>query len=71
MYLFYGFTMSEFIRISRSILLLKDLLDRLISPDRSKHMVLKQIKKAFNRHPKAFQKYQIMVSDIVSKIAAT
>ena len=47
----------------------KNLLDQ-ISQDDSKHMVLKQIKKAFNRHPKVFQKY-IMDSDIASRIAAT
>ena len=47
----------------------KNLLDQ-TSQDDSKHLVLKQIKKAFNRHPKVFQKY-IMDSDIVSRIAAT
>ena len=34
-------------------------------------MLLKRITKAFNKHPEGFQKYHIMVSDIVSKIAAT
>ena len=34
-------------------------------------MLLKQIKKVFNRHPEAFQKLHIMASDIVSKFAAT
>ena len=34
------------------------------------NMLLKQIKKAFSRHPEAFQKYPIMASDIVSKTAA-
>ena len=37
----------------------------------SKPMILKQVKKAFQRYPEAFQKYHIMASDIVSKIAAT
>ena len=37
----------------------------------SKQMLLKQIKKAFNRHPEAFQKDYIMALDIVSKIAVT
>ena len=36
-----------------------------------KNMFLRQIKKAFNRHPQAFQKYYIMGSDIVSNIAST
>ena len=53
--------MSEFVRIARSTLLLKDLLpeaknllDRMISQGGSKHILLKQINKPFNRHPKAF-----------------
>ena len=73
----YGLTKSEFVRINRSALLLKDvlpvaknILDRMLSQGGSKHMSLKQIKKAFNRHPEAFQKH-IMTSDSVSKIAAT
>ena len=36
-----------------------------------KNMFLRQIKKAFNRHPQAFQKYHIMGSEIVSNIAST
>ena len=31
-------------------------------------MLLKHIKKAFNRHPEAFHKYHIMAPDIVSEI---
>ena len=31
-------------------------------------MLLKHIKKAFNRHPEAFHKYHIMASHIVSEI---
>ena len=30
-------------------------------------MLLKQIKKAFSRHPETFQNYQIMTTDNVSK----
>ena len=70
--------MSEFVKIAGSTLLLKNflpvaksLLDRMINQAGSKQLLLKQIKKAFNRHPKAFQKYHIIASDIVSKIAAT
>ena len=58
----YSSTMSEFIRIARSTLLLKEflpvaknLLDQMISEGGYKHMLLKQIKKAFNRHLEAFQ----------------
>ena len=31
-------------------------------------MLLKHIKKAFNRHPEAFHKYHIMAPDIVGEI---
>lgn len=73
---FYSSTMLEFVRITRSALLLLDslsvakhLLDPMISQDSSRQMLLKQIKKLFNRHPEAFQKYHVMVSDIINKIA--
>ena len=69
---------SKFARIVWSTLLLKDfltvakdLLDRMINQGSSKYMLLKRMTKAFNKHPEGFQKYHIMVSDIVSKIAAT
>ena len=44
----------------------KNLLDRMTNQGGSK-----QIKKAYNRHPEAFQKNCIMASNIASKIAAT
>ena len=73
---FFGSSMPEFLRIARSTLLLEDflpvaknLLDRISQGD-SKHMLLKQIKKAFNRQPEVSQEY-IMDSDIVSRITAT
>ena len=75
---FYSSTLLEFVRIARSTLLLKDFLpvakkqlDRMISRGGSKHMLLKQIKKASDRLSEAFQKFHTMASDIVSKIAAT
>ena len=37
----------------------------------SKHILLKQIKKVFNRHPEAFPECHTMASDIVSAIVAT
>ena len=71
--------MSEFLRIAGSTLLLEDflsvtlnLMDRMINQGRPKHMLLKHVKKAFNRHPEAFHKYHkyhIMASDIVSNIS--
>ena len=71
--------MSEFLRIAGSTLLLEDflsvtlnLIDRMINQGWPKHMLLKHIKKSFNRHPEAFNKYHkyhIMASDIVSNIA--
>ena len=76
--IFYSPTMSEFLGIARSTSLLKDFLpltknlsDRMINQVDSKHMLLKQIKKSFNRHLQAFKKYHIMASDILSKTAAT
>ena len=75
---FYSTIMSIFLRIAGSVLLLKDfltvaksLLDRVINQGSSKQMILKQIKKAFNRHPEPFQKYHTMASYTVSRIAAT
>ena len=41
----------------------------MISQDVFKHMLLKQIKKAFSRYPEVIQKFYIMASDIVSKLA--
>lgn len=68
--------MLEFVRIARSALLLLDflsvtkhLLDPMISQDSSRQMLLKQIKKLFNRDPEAFQKHHVMVSDIINKTA--
>ena len=48
----------------------KNLSDRAINQGGTKHMLLKQIEKAFNRHPDAFQNYHIMDSDTVNKTAA-
>ena len=75
--IFYGSTMSEFVRIAKSILLLKSFLpaaknleDRMINQEGSKQILFKKIKEAFNTYPEDFQKY-IMASDIVSKIVVT
>ena len=77
--LFFIIPLSEFLRIAGSTLLLEDflsvtlnLIDRMINQGCPKHMLLKHIKKAFNRHPEAFHKYHkyhIIASDIVSSIA--
>ena len=84
--IFYSDIMSEFLRITRSKLLLQDVLlitknvlDVLlitknvlvINQGGSKHMFLKQIEKTFNRYPEVLQKYNFMDLDSVSKIAAT
>ena len=70
--------MSEFVRITRWAFLLKDvlpvakkLLNRMTSQGGSEYMLLKQIKKVFNRHPEAFQKSHIIDSDTVRKLSAT
>ena len=49
----------------------KNLLNLMIDQGESKHMLLKQIKKSFNRHPEAFQKFHSVASDIPSRIDAT
>ena len=74
--IFNSFTMSEFLRVARSTLLLKDflsialnLLEQLIDQSSFKHMLLKHIKKVFNGHSEDFHQYHIIASDIVSKIA--
>ena len=76
--IFYSDIMSEFLRITRSKLLLQDLLlitknvlDRVINQGGSKHMFLKQIEKIFNRYPDVLQKYNFMDLDSESKIAGT
>ena len=65
--IFYSSNMSEFVRITRSTLLLKDflhvaknLLDQMISQGGSK--LLEKFKKALNKHLEAFQEYHIMAS---------
>ena len=62
--IFYCFTMSEFVKIAGSTVLLKNflsvaksLLDRMIKQAGTKQLLLEQVKKAFNRHTKACQKY--------------
>ena len=45
--------------------------NQMINQAGSRHLLLKQIKKTFNRYPKAFQKYHIIASGIVSNIGAT
>ena len=59
--IFYRSTMSDFARIAKSILYLKDflpaaknLLDWMISQAGSNQLPLKQNKKVFNRHPESF-----------------
>lgn len=76
--IFYSSTMSEFAAIPKSTLLLKEfllvaknLLDWVINQADSKYLLLKQIKKTFYRHPEAFQKYYVIASNVVSKIAVT
>ena len=59
--IFYSSTMSEFARIAKSMLHLKDflpvaknLLHWMISQAGSNQLSLKQNKKVFNRHPESF-----------------
>ena len=75
--IFYCSTMSDFLRITRSKLLLKgflpvvkNLLYRVINGGNSKRVLLKQIKKAFSIIQRLFKNH-FMDSNIVSTIAAT
>ena len=61
--------MSFIVRIARLTLLLKDFLP--VAKKAVSNILLKQIKKAFNRHPEVFQKYYNMALDITGKTAAT
>ena len=61
--MFYGSIMSEFLRIARCTLLLKDfvpraksLFDRMVNQGGTKNKVLRQIRKAMLRHPEPFKK---------------
>ena len=63
-HVFYGSTMSEFLRIARCTLQYKDFLlsaialfNRMINQGGSKIVILKQISKAVMRHPIPFKKF--------------
>ena len=61
--------MSFIVRIARLTLLPKDFLP--VTKKAVSNILLKQIKKTFNRHSEVFQKYYNMALDITSKTAAT
>ena len=72
---FYGSILSEFLRIARSTLLFEDyypkanaLYLRMIAQGGEERLIVKQIKKAFNRHGDAFQKYHQTPSEIINKV---
>ena len=73
--MFYGSIMSEFLRIARCTLLLKDfvpraksLFDRMVNQGGTKNKVLRQIRKAMLRHPEPFKKFQTRPDGIISQI---
>ena len=73
--MFYGSIMSEFLRIARCTLLLKDfvpraksLFDRMVNQGGTKNKVLRQIRKAMLRHPEPFKKFQTRADDIILEI---
>ena len=75
--MFYGSIMSEFLRIARCTLLLKDfvprakkLFERMTNQGGTKSRVLQQIRKAMLRHPEPFKKYQTRPDGIISKITS-
>ena len=74
---FYGSTLSEFLRIARCTLHLEDFIPkakelyiRMTSQGGNKRKTLKQIKKAFSRHPEAFLQYHKSSTEIISEITA-
>ena len=73
--IYYSFTTSEFVIIAGSTFLPKNLFpaaeNQIINQGSSKRLLLTQIKNAFNRHPKAFQNYHFIASDILRIIATT
>ena len=71
-FIFYGSIMSEFLRIARCTRLIEDffpnakmLCEKMVSQGGSKNAVLKQIKKAIDRHPIPFSKYSLSTSEII------
>ena len=75
--MFYGSIMSEFLRIARCTLLLKDFVPRakklfegMTNQGGTKSRVLQQIRKAMLRHPEPFKKYQTRPDGIISKITS-
>ena len=64
--------MSEFLRIARCTRQIEDfiprakmLCERMVSQGGSKTTILKQIKKAIDRHPIPFSKYSLHTSEII------
>ena len=71
-FIFYGSIMSEFLRIARCTRLIEDfiprakmLCERMVSQGGSKNAVLKQVRKAIERHPIPFSKYSVPTSEII------
>ena len=75
--MFYGSTMSEFLRIARCTLLLSDfiprarkLYKRMVNQGGSANKVLRQIRKAMSRHSLPFQKYDTSPNEIIAQITS-
>ena len=71
-FIFYGSIMSEFLRIARCTRLIEDfiprakmLCERMVSQGGSKSAVLRQVRKAIERHPIPFSKYSVPTSEII------
>ena len=73
----YGSVMSEFLRNARNTLQLTDfiprareLCERMISQDGSKDKILKQINRAMNRHPVAFESFNTTPVEILKQVSS-
>ena len=73
--IFYGSILSEFLRIARCTLKFGDfvikaseLFKRMISQGGQPSLISNQIKKAYNRHNDAFNKFQLSYDDIIQAV---
>ena len=74
-FIFYGSIMSEFLRVARCTLNYCDfipkvqtLFKRMMKQGASLHNLLKQIRKTFNKHPSAFNSFNIASDEIINNI---
>ena len=74
-HVFYGSVMSEFLRIARATLLYIDFLpkainlfNRMLNQNGKRHILVLQLKKAINKHPTLFSRFQKSTHEILNDI---